>query len=112
MSATVYALFDKSGRTLYVGRTINPVERRVAEHRRGQPWGSQIADVHVQTCSSFDNSVKGERLMIDLLRPLYNQWRPGDFPGLRSRAGKRLAAHAAGKRCGLARCVRCTQVAA
>lgn len=73
----IYRLFDAEDRCLYVGQTAQrPPGLRVEQHRRGQPWGSEIARAEyavIQTARYTPEQV--ELAEIARSNPIYNKVR-------------------------------------
>lgn len=66
----VYRAFNAAGELLYVGRTIDPVERARA-HRRSSPWVSQVERVRMFGPLTYEKSKDVEREALKNEYPLY-----------------------------------------
>lgn len=71
---SVYRLFAADGSLLYVGST-NDLERRLAEHRRKQSWGDQIATWTEDWPHMREAAYRIEGAAIDAEQPIHNQRR-------------------------------------
>lgn len=69
--AAVYRLFDKDGRLLYIGSTVDP-DRRWQQHRRERRWWSEVAGYKLDWHQGRSRAYKAEDAAIKAERPLYN----------------------------------------
>jgi excinuclease UvrABC nuclease subunit len=67
----VYRCYDYAGRLIYVGCSVNPVQR-VKQHRYTSWWGTQILDVRLIVFPSKDYALQKEREAIGEERPRWN----------------------------------------
>lgn len=88
--SSVYHLYDEDGALLYVGMASD-VKRRVAVHRRRQPWGRRVASVAVMFGpASYYAAMWEERRQICDLEPLHNiHYNAGRVPAEVSRFSQR-----------------------
>lgn len=76
MKCSVYKVYDSEKELLYVGCSVDPVER-IRTHKKTD-WGSQIATYHSQECSSQEEAALIEAELIATLSPKYNK-SPGNY---------------------------------
>lgn len=71
-SRTIYRLFDVRGSLLYIGISED-FDRRLAEHRKSQPWAAEIHHIHLISVTSTrrDGEVV-EAALIVAERPIHN----------------------------------------
>lgn len=67
----LYRLRNASGDLLYVGISVD-WRRRLRQHRRSQPWWSQVADVHLELHPTWRDASWAEGDAIRQERPTYN----------------------------------------
>lgn len=67
----VYRFYDKRGRLLYIGMSINAV-RRMEEHRATKAWWLDVADVKVDMYPDRASAERAEREAIQRERPRWN----------------------------------------
>lgn len=72
MAHSVYSIFDRVGRLLYVGYTSRPIPRRVTEHARTKVWFAQAATVKWDCFARRGEALAMERWAIIRGRPLHN----------------------------------------
>ena len=71
MTPTVYRCFDKDGRLIYVGFTVN-CTRRLKQHRAASPWFGLVGRVTHQTFDTKAAALAEERRAIRAEGPLCN----------------------------------------
>lgn len=69
--AVVYRLFDATDALLYVGCTVNPWVR-LKEHRRMQPWWSEVVRDEIVWFSDINQAADTEAAVIHDESPAYN----------------------------------------
>ncbi len=79
----IYRAFDREGKLLYVGETINPLIRlrehaglgsiNHTHHRKVSPWFSMMATFHLESCFTQAEAKEKEALYIKLEQPRYNK---------------------------------------
>jgi hypothetical protein len=67
----LYRHFDKEGRLLYVGISLNALNR-LAQHKGVSPWFWKIATVRVDAFPNRDAALVAEREAIQKEKPFYN----------------------------------------
>lgn len=67
----LYRHFDCEGRLLYVGISLNALNR-LAEHKQTAEWFWRIARVEVTAYATRRSALKAERLAIQREKPLHN----------------------------------------
>ena len=68
---TVYRLYDKHDRPLYIGCTSR-LDMRLASHRK-KPWGTEIARVELRTYPDRPSAREAETAAIKMECPRHNQ---------------------------------------
>jgi predicted GIY-YIG superfamily endonuclease len=68
---TVYRLYDRNNRLIYVGCTYN-LEPRLKQHRKVMWWASQIAKIKTETHPSRKAGLAAERRIRDTEHPRWN----------------------------------------
>jgi hypothetical protein len=71
MYPTLYRMHDGFGRLLYVGRTINPIER-MRDHRLGKDWWPRVAAILLEQFDTLEELVEAEAEAIRTEHPIYN----------------------------------------
>jgi GIY-YIG catalytic domain len=71
MSAQLYRHFDGDGQLLYVGVSLNVVNR-LAQHRSGSSWYNDIKRVDVEAFETREQALDAERKAISGEHPTYN----------------------------------------
>jgi hypothetical protein len=71
MSAQLYRHFDGDGRLLYVGVSLNVVNR-LAQHRSGSRWYNDIKRVDVEPFETREQALNAECKAISEEHPVYN----------------------------------------
>jgi hypothetical protein len=66
----LYRHFDKDGRLLYVGISVN-VLQRTHEHRASH-WWRKITDITIERYDSREAASAAESVAIEVEKPLYN----------------------------------------
>ena len=69
--ASLYRHFDRDGRLLYIGISLNAIAR-LAEHRDTSHWFSQIARVEIEPYPTRKAALAAELEAIRTENPLYN----------------------------------------
>lgn len=69
--ATVYRIYDADGRLLYVGMSINAVQR-LAAHRYQQEWWPRVARVDIEHFVGRKAAARAEALAIETEAPEFN----------------------------------------
>ncbi|MFD7554127.1 GIY-YIG nuclease family protein [Streptomyces sp. NPDC059835] len=72
MTTALYRVFDSDDRLLYVGISNYPATRLDA-HRRGAPWGSEMARHTLEEFPTRRQAAFAESEAINIERPLYNK---------------------------------------
>lgn len=67
----LYRFYDGDDRLLYVGIAVEPF-RRMAQHRHGKGWWSDVARVELERFDTRAQAAEAERLAIANEQPLYN----------------------------------------
>jgi hypothetical protein len=67
----LYRHFDKKGRLLYVGQSLNAVSR-LQQHRGNSGWYNEIAYIKIEKFETYHDALDAERKAIERERPLYN----------------------------------------
>lgn len=69
--AAVYRHFDGDGRLLYVGCTLNPIQRTI-HHSTQAKWFERIAHITIEWFDSSSDALEAERSAIRDEGPLFN----------------------------------------
>lgn len=75
MTGYVYEIYSWDGDLLYVGKTMNPLQR-LGMHAATQPWAAEIGSVKYTPYESEDDALDAEAWAIAALRPIFNNQRP------------------------------------
>ncbi|QOP65176.1 endonuclease [Arthrobacter phage Phives] len=75
MPGYVYEIYSWDGDLLYVGKTMNPLQR-LGMHSVTQPWAAEIGSVKYTPYESEADALDAEAWAIAALRPLCNTARP------------------------------------
>lgn len=75
MTCCLYRHFDKDGALLYVGISLNAVQR-LAQHRDASHWFADIASVKVEWFADRKEALAAERAAITAENPQHNLYRP------------------------------------
>jgi hypothetical protein len=67
----LYRHFDKDGRLLYVGISLNEL-LRIRQHKSTAPWWRDVSNITVERHGTKSEALIAERLAIEKERPLYN----------------------------------------
>jgi predicted GIY-YIG superfamily endonuclease len=67
----LYRQFDKDGRLLYVGVSIN-ARRRHVQHKSMSFWADQVATITIEKYQDRDSALIAERQAISAEKPVYN----------------------------------------
>ena len=67
----LYRHFDDSGTLLYVGVSLNSINR-LSQHKNGSHWFEDIARVEIEKCDSRQNALEAETNAILNENPLHN----------------------------------------
>jgi hypothetical protein len=78
---TVYRMYDREGRLLYVGMALY-VRIRLAAHRNNQPWFNMVSKVDTERHPDRDSAADAEAAAIRDEAPIFN------VLGKRSRRGE------------------------
>jgi DNA-binding XRE family transcriptional regulator len=70
--AALYRMFGGNGELLYVGASINPLDR-ANQHSLGQPWWTKVREIKVEVFDDPRSALDAERAAVAAERPLYNQ---------------------------------------
>lgn len=68
---SLYRHFDVHGNLLYVGISIDAIQR-FSEHRREKRWSASIVSMTVEHFETREEAIKAETVAIKLEKPLYN----------------------------------------
>jgi excinuclease UvrABC nuclease subunit len=71
-SCCVYLFSDQADRILYVGKTLNPLER-FGRHTKDKDWFKEIAYFEIEWCQNEIDALNREAELIKELRPRYNK---------------------------------------
>lgn len=71
MHPTLYRMYDWMGCLLYVGQTINPLNR-LRDHYRGKDWWDDIVAITLEKFDTLDELIHAEREAIETEHPVYN----------------------------------------
>lgn len=74
-STALYRHFDAGGQLLYVGISLNAVQR-LAQHRDTAHWFARLARVEVEWHVDREAALRAEACAIAAEAPLHNRWRP------------------------------------
>lgn len=69
----IYRLTDAAGEVLYIGRSVNPLDRLKAHHRTGAEWASRAVGVEAWGPFHWEDAVRLEREAITAERPPGNK---------------------------------------
>lgn len=75
MTCCLYRHFDKDGALLYVGVSLNAVQR-LSQHRDASHWFAEIASVTVTWFVDRTEALAAERAAITAENPRHNLYRP------------------------------------
>lgn len=75
MSTHLYRHFDQDGVLLYVGISLNAIQR-LSQHRDHSSWFGSIARVEIKTFETREAAMEAERVTIANENPKYNVRRP------------------------------------
>jgi len=67
----LYRHFDKSGSLLYVGISLDAVQR-LSQHSANQPWAGDIASVTIEKFVTRQDAITAERVAIQTECPKHN----------------------------------------
>lgn len=67
----LYRHFDKDGRLLYVGISLNALSR-LSQHKQAAGWFRQIARVEIEHFANLGAALHAERVAIRREKPIYN----------------------------------------
>lgn len=70
-TTALYRYYDQDDRLLYVGIANEPF-RRMAQHRHGKGWWTEVVRVDIEQFDSRPEAAEAERLAIVNEHPLYN----------------------------------------
>jgi len=70
-TCVVYVFSDELDRVLYVGKTLNPLER-FGRHCKDKDWFAEIAYWEIEYCADEVDALNREAELIDELQPIYN----------------------------------------
>lgn len=68
---TVYRLYDKAGKLLYVGCTSD-ITTRLVTHRREREWGRRIHRAETESYNTKREALKREGQLVTEMKPEYN----------------------------------------
>lgn len=71
----LYRCFDRAGRLLYVGVSLNPIGR-IAQHRGNSRWFEGVARVDIEWLPNRAAAIAAEAVAIARELPLWNVVRP------------------------------------
>ena len=71
-TCVVYVFSDERDRVLYVGKTLNPLER-FGRHCKDKEWFAEIAYWEIEYCANEVDALNREAELIDELQPIYNK---------------------------------------
>jgi len=82
----LYRHFDAEGHLLYVGTSLNALNR-IGGHKNNSTWYKSIANMTIERFDCKENALKAERKAITEEHPLHNVYRPpeADFEDLRTK---------------------------
>lgn len=86
MPKSLYRMFDKNNRLLYVGMTFSP-SARFTVHARNTPWFEEVEVITIRRFKSDGECSQYEAHVIQTEVPLYNKIRP--VPNATKKANKR-----------------------
>jgi predicted GIY-YIG superfamily endonuclease len=75
LSQNLYRHFDESGNLLYVGISLNAINR-LAQHRDHAHWFNNIKRVEIETYGTRQEAIEAEKHAIINENPLHNLYRP------------------------------------
>jgi hypothetical protein len=82
MKTALYRHFDAAGALLYVGISLNSIQR-TSQHRHGAKWFEQIARISIEWLPSRNDALTAETIAIAREGPLWNVVRPECSTGKR-----------------------------
>ena len=71
-TCVVYVFSDELDRVLYVGKTLNPLER-FGRHCKDKEWFAEIAYWEIEYCADEIDALNREDELIKELQPIYNK---------------------------------------
>jgi excinuclease UvrABC nuclease subunit len=71
-SCCVYVFSDRADHVLYVGKTLNPLER-FGRHTKDKDWFKEIAQFEIEWCQNEVDALNREAELIKELCPRYNK---------------------------------------
>ena len=71
-NCAVYVFSDTDDRVLYVGKTLNPLER-FGRHCKDKDWFAEIAYWEIEYCADENDALNREAELIKELQPIYNK---------------------------------------